>query len=166
MAWWTDIIFFKKNLGGMPEDNGSGDNIFVRLVSAVRKIIYDNFVDSLHVFLIVSTYTYLIANVLVFFYQNSLPANLVTLVSTFSEPYLGALGIYIVVNEIRKRRGRRVYAHFGNVFTFVWFAFLIVSTTLVYLDETYHFNYIYRTIVTNSFAAFIIRIGSILGRVP
>lgn len=165
MAWWIDIMFLKKHF---EEQNGQegGSNLFVRFMRALRGIFYDNFVDTLHHILVVATYAYLASNFTVFFFQKSLSNTFISLVETFSEPYLGALGIYIVVNEIRRRRGKNVYTHFSTIFAACWMALLLISSVLVYTADTYHFNAVYRTIVTNSFAAFIIRLGTILGRIP
>lgn len=165
MAWWIDILFLKKHFEEIPGKE-NGESIFVSLMRAVRRALYDNFVDTLHHVLVVATYAYLLTNIVVFFFQRSLPASFSWLIAAFSEPYLGALGIYIVVNEIRRRRGRKVYAHLNSAATLLWFALLVTSSLLVYFGETYHLNVIYRTIVTNSFAAFIIRLGTILGRIP
>lgn len=165
MAWWTDILFLKRHL---EESQGreSGSGLFARFLCAIRRVLYDNFVDTLHHLLFVATYSYLAANIAVFFFQSSMPRTFTTLVETFSEPYLGALGIYVVVNEIRRRRGRKVYPHFSSVFTALWIVLLTVSTALVYFGDTFYFNAVYRTIVTNSFAAFIIRLGTVLGKMP
>lgn len=138
----------------------------MRLMRALRKVFYDNFVDTLHHVLVVATYAYLISNFAIFFFQKLLSQTFISLVETFSEPYLGALGIYIVVNEVRRRRGKNVHPYFSTIFATSWMFLLLVSTALVYFADTYHFNAVYRTIVTNSFAAFIIRLGTILGRIP
>ena len=130
MAWWTDILFLKKDFGEKQESE-NGESIFASLMRAVRRAFYDNFVDTLHHALVVVTYAYLLTNIVVFFFQQSLPASFGWLISAFSEPYLGALGIYVVVNEIRRHRGRKVYPHFGTVATLSWFALLIVSSALV-----------------------------------
>lgn len=165
MAWWIDIMFLKKHF----EEQGgqeSGSNLFVKFMRALRGIFYDNFVDTLHYVLVVATYAYFAANIAIFFFQVSLPRTFISLVETFSEPYLGALGIYIVVNEIRRRRGKNVHPHFSTAFAVSWMVLLLVSTMLVYFGDTYYFNTVYRTIVTNSFAAFIIRLGVLLGQAP
>ncbi len=165
MAWWIDILFLKKHFEGTQRKE-NGESIFVSLMRAVRRVLYDNFVDTLHHVLVVATYAYLLTNIVVFFFQQSLPSVASWLLAAFSEPYLGALGIYIVVNEIRRRRGRKVYMRLGSVATIIWFALLVTSSLLVYFGDTYHLNTVYRTTVTNSFAAFIIRIGTVLGRIP
>lgn len=166
MAWWTDIIFFRSRL---EEKDARGQNEggpFAALVRVVRRALYDNLIDAVHLGLLCVTYAYLVANIAAFFFQRFLPHPFVSLVETFSEPYLGALGIYIVVNEIRRRRGKNVHSYFTNIFVGAWLFFLIVSSLLVYFSEMYYFNAAYRIVVANSFAAFIIRLGTVLGRVP
>lgn len=137
--------------------------MFVRVV---RRALYDNFIDTLHFGLLCATYAYLAAGVAAFFFQGLFPRAFPSLVEAFSEPYLGALGVYIVVNEIRRRRGKKVHPHFSSIFAGVWLAFLVTASFFVYFSEAYHFDEAYRVVMANSFAAFIIRLGAILGRVP
>ena len=165
MAWWTALFL---NFGS---DAGSGDekkeaHAFVLLVRAVRRAFYDNFVDTLHFVLIFATYTYLLLSVAAFFFQYALPRQIVYIVDALSEPYLGVLGIYVVVNEIRRRRGKVAHSYFANVFAGAWAIFLVISTLIVILGDTYYFNEMYRTVVTNSLAALIIRVGTGLSKMP
>ena len=165
MAWWTALFL------NFVSDTGSGGekkeaHAFVLLVRAVRRAFYENFVDTIHIVLLLATYAYLVLSVAAFFFQNAFPRQIVYIVDAFSEPYLGVLGIYVVVNEIRRRRGKVAHPHFANVFAGVWAAFLVVSTLIVILGDTYYFNEMYRTVVTNSLAALIIRVGTILTKIP
>lgn len=161
MAWWTDIMF----LGRVLEERqrtGKEENIFVFLARAIRRVFYENLVDTLHVLLTFLTYAYLSASIVGFFFQQYVPSIFISLVSTFAEPYLGALGVYVVVNEIRRRNGHAPHPRLATVFVSLWFMFLGISTVLVYFEHSYPFNGIYRTIITNSFAAMVIRIGAML----
>lgn len=161
MAWWIDVMLFKQ-LFEERKRYGKEENIFVFFVRAIRRVFYDNLVDTLHVFLTFLTYAYLIFSAIGFFFQQFLSPLFVSLISTFAEPYLGALGVYVVVNEIRRRNGHEQHSRFATIFVSLWFVFLGISTILVYFDRAYPFNGIYRTIITNSFAAVIIRIGAML----
>lgn len=164
MTWWTDILFLGKRFEEK-NDFGKEESIFALFLRAAKKIFYDNFVDTLHAFLTITTYAYLAASVAVFFFQKILSLPLIALISAFSEPYLGALGLYLVVNEIRRRRGKNTHPHLGTIFVGAWLILLAVSTLFVYFDTTYHFNRLYQTIVTNSFATVIIRLGTIISRI-
>lgn len=164
MAWWTDI--FLKNFFEESQKEKNEENIFASLIRAIKSIFYDNFVDTLYKVLLVSTYAYLVLSIAAFFFQRDLPRQIGYLVDAFSEPYLGALGMYVIVTEIRRRRGKVAHHHLHNVFVGAWSVFLIAATLVVYFGDTYYFDALYRTVVTNSLAAMIIRIGGILSRVP
>lgn len=164
MTWWIpSFLHF-----GSENDSGGGKKearAFVLFHRAIRKAFYDNFVDTLYKILTVSTFAYLAASIVVFFFQKNLPQQLVYVIATFSEPYLGALGVYLVINELRRRAGKTAHPHIAAVFTGAWMALLVISTVLV-VSHVFYFNTIYRIIVTNSLAALIIRIGSVLSKVP
>lgn len=89
---------------------------------------------------------------------------LVQALKAFQEPYLGALAVYVVLKEIRKRRSRVSSRHFGEVFVFFWMFLLIASSFLVLFFDGYHFDEVYKLIITNSFAAFIVYIGGLINR--
>lgn len=161
MAWWTDILFFKSLLTKRSIDS-RGESILVVLRRAIRQYIYDNLIDLLYIFLSVFTYLYLAATIYAFFFQNSAPPAFAELIETLSEPYLGALGIYVVVKEIARRRGRKTTRRWGELFTLIWFIFFISATLLTFYSENYEAGGIYKTVVTNALAALIIRIGTIL----
>ncbi|MDO8561153.1 MAG: hypothetical protein Q7R91_02975 [bacterium] len=165
MAWWTSL-FLHFDSGKVPGDEKKEANALVLLIRAIRKAFYENLIDTIHVALLFATYAYFFLSVAAFLFQNIFPRQILYVVDAFSEPYLGVLGIYVVVNEIRKRRGSVAHPHFASIFAGVWAAFLITSTLIVVLGDTYYFNDMYRTVVTNSLAALIIRVGAIVSKVP
>ena len=125
MAWWTNILFFKKYLGGAEEVTQEGP-IFSVFRRAIRHHIRENLLDILYYVLAIFTYLYLALAIATFFFTERVPAAFPHIVDILSEPYLGALGIYVVVKEMEKRRGRPFLKHWGELFAFIWFAFLIV----------------------------------------
>lgn len=161
MVWWTDILFLKEHLGGKNREPGEG-SFFAVLVSALRKAVYDNFLETLHVALLIAVYAYFLLSIFIFFFQNYVSPKVIYVLDAFSEPYLGAIGIYVVVTEIRRRRGKNGWSHLAGVFVWSWLLFMAVSTMIVFLGETYYFNSVYKAIITNSFAALIIRLGAVL----
>lgn len=172
MAWWTDILFFKDALKNRGKDSRGKPSLAVlnraptlKLLvwgRTLRQYFYKNFIDILYVFLSIFTYLYLAATIYVFFFQKSAPHALAEIIETLSEPYLGALGVYVVVKEIERRRGKKVTRRWGELFTVIWFFFFISATALTYVSENYEVGGIYKTVVTNALASLIIRIGTLL----
>lgn len=161
MAWWTYLLFFRP-LAGSDIQTNQEENVLAVLKRVLKDYIYNNFVDILYVFLGIITYCYLALTVTAFFFEQSVPRIIPRLVDLFSEPYLGALGIYVVVREVEHRRGKHVKNRWGDLFAAAWFILLVVATVLTYVSENYHITGVYKAVVTNALAALIIRIGTIL----
>ena len=158
MAWWTEILFLKNRY--VTEDNELG--AFAAFRRAIRAYLYEKFVDGLHVLLAIFTYGYMAAAIIAFFWQESAPAAFPYMVEVLADPYLGALGIYLIVKEIEIRRGN-IKRRRGEFFAVAWFMFLLAATLSVYFFDRYNpENEIYKTIVTDSSAAILIRIGRFL----
>lgn len=176
MAWWQEII---KNYRAGPRISakakararasrskaGKAKSLSAGLTRATQKYFYDNFVDLLYVSLSVFTYLYILLSAITFAFQGKGPAGLLAYaMDTLSEPYLGALAIYVLVKEIERRRlgGKDYKRRRGELFVVLWLSFLLSATFVTFFSDSYHLNKIYQTIVTNSLAAMIIRIGSLL----
>ena len=161
MAWWTYLLF----LGPLERREfqiNQGEGISGVLKRALREYLYNNFVEILYVSLGVITYCYLALTIAAFFFEQHVPGIVPHLVDIFSEPYLGALGIYVVVREIEHRRGKHTKNRWGDLVAAAWILFLVAATTLTYVSENYHITGVYKIVVTNALAALIIRIGTIL----
>lgn len=163
MAWWTHLLFLGENPERQSETEITRDEISLAfLYRVLRKFIYDNFVDILYFFLSVFTYLYLGLSIITFFFERRVPFAFPYIIDVLSEPYLGALGVYIIVKEIERRRGRKIQQGWGDLFAIVWFFFFIVASFLTYFSDQYHFSIVYKTVVTNALAALIIRIGTLI----
>lgn len=77
----------------------------------------------------------------------------------FSEPYLGALATYVVLKELRKRRGTPSL-HQGERFVVAWVILLAATTLAAVLTDFYHFDAAYHLIISNALASLVIYIGS------
>ena len=118
--------------------------------------------DILYVFFGFITHAYLAVILISFFLQNYIPETLIHLADSLSEPYLGIIGIYLVLKEVRIRTGKLVpHRVLGEAFVAVWVILLFVSSLLTFLSESYHVDDVYRLIITNSLASVIIRIGTL-----
>jgi len=129
---------------------------------AFRQYLYDHFIDILYFILSIFTYLYLAVSVATFFFEKYVPRAFPDIIDILSEPYLGALGVYVVVKEIERRRGRLIKKRRGELFAVAWFFFLVVATLLTYFSAEYHFTSVYKTVVTNALAALIIRLGTLV----
>ena len=162
MAWWTHILFF----GGDSEDHKpppAEERFSFSYFSRVLKDYFrQNLIDLLYLVLSLFTYIYLALSILTFFFEKSVPSFLPKAIEILSEPYLGVLGVYVVVKEIERRRGHIKQRTWGELFAIVWFLFFVIASFLTFFSEEYHANAIYKTVVTNALAAVIIRVGMII----
>ena len=86
------------------------------------------------------------------------------LLGAVSEPYLGAVGIYVILKEIRKRKIARESRHYGEIYVWLWLILLLTGSSLVLLTKNFHFDTIMRLIITNSLASFVIYIAGKIHR--
>ncbi len=128
----------------------------------LREYFRKNLIDFLYLVLSLFTYIYLALSILTFFFEKSVPDFLPKTIEILSEPYLGVLGVYVVVREIERRRGHIKQRTWGELFAIIWFFFFIVASFLTFFSLEYHANAIYKTVVTNALAAVIIRLGMII----
>lgn len=162
MAWWTHLLFFKRQLAMQEDANSKDGGYFAVFGRAIKQYIYDNFIDLLYIFLSLFTYLYLGLSIVTFFFETSVPKAFPRIIDILSEPYLGALGIYVVVKELERRRGKITSRRWGEAFTATWFIFFITATFFTFFFDGYDLDGVYKTVVTNALAAIIIRIGTIL----
>ncbi|MBI2122446.1 MAG: hypothetical protein HYT98_05020 [Candidatus Sungbacteria bacterium] len=122
-------------------------------------------VDWLYYGLGIFTYCYL-AILSVFFFLNldGLYPVVFIFLDALQEPYLGALGVYVLLKEVRKRRRAYPSRYFGELFVVLWVAILFFATLAILVSDNFHFGETYRIIFINSVAAVIILIGSLINK--
>lgn len=162
MAWWDNNLLLEY-VFDQEKKPGRGDGFFVRAYKALHEYFVSHFIEFLYVFSSFITYAYLVSVVAVFFFKTAIPPIVTKIIDSVSEPYLGLIGIYIILKEIRERRGERVSV-LSEIFIALWFSLLVVSTVLTFFSTSYHFDEFYKLIITDSLAAFIIRLGTFLHR--
>jgi len=86
----------------------------------------------------------------------------INVLDAFEEPYLGSLGIYVVLKEISKRSGAGGRTRHGEYFVLAWGLLLIASTAYTVFLPAYEFNLVYKLILTNGIATIMIYIGSVI----
>lgn len=160
MAWWDFFSeFLYKSILKRPAENVGADEVENNI--ALRR----GAIDVLYFLLGFFTNIYGLTITVIFFARstNVMPI-LVQALDAFQEPYLGALAVYVVLKEIRKRRHGLGGKHFGEVFVVFWLFLLFASTLMVWFSGSYRFDEVYKLIVTNSLAAFIFYVGGLINR--
>lgn len=163
MAWWTHLLFLEGHL----KDNTNQEPMREEFSLAYfrrefRQYLYQNFIDVLYLVLSVCTYLYLGFSIITFFFEANLPESFPHIIEVLSEPYLGVLGIYVVVKELERKKGKVKQRTWSELFAIIWVTFFITATVLTYYSEHYHIGSVYKTVVTNALAALIIRIGTLI----
>lgn len=122
-------------------------------------------IDWLFVGLGAFTHIYLVFLAIFFFGRlaGDLP-QLFQILDALQEPYLGALGIYVILKEMRKRRRKYPSRYLGELFVAFWAVILVLSTLLVFFSPYYSFDQIYRIILTNGLVVLLIYIGGFLNK--
>lgn len=88
----------------------------------------------------------------------------VTILDTFQEVYLGSLGVYVILKEVRKRYHKEQSRHLGEYFVAAWAMLFFSATLTVFISPQYGFDEVYKLIVINSLATLIIYLGSLISK--
>ncbi|MBI2098826.1 hypothetical protein HYT45_00210 [Candidatus Uhrbacteria bacterium] len=161
MPWWQNLIEYLRRDQPYPAPEEGFD---VR--QAVQSVIVESAVDVLYYFLGIFTYFYFLAIAYVFFIAPEVSQAIFgQVLDSLVEPYLGGVGIYVILKEIRKRRGGfKRSNHFGEIFVFSWLTFMAVAAFLVAWSPKFDFDATMSSIVTISLSSFIIYIGGVIHR--
>lgn len=162
MAWWDNNLLFEF-VFDEEKKPGNGRGLFLWVYKSLYDYFSEHLIGLLYAFSSFVTYAYLASVIAIFFFKDAIPPIVTKIIDSVSEPYLGLIGIYIILKEIRERRGERI-SIFSELFVGLWFFFLIVSTFFTFFSQAYHFDEFYKLIITDSLAAFIIRLGTFLHR--
>lgn len=130
--------------------------------TAIEPYLHDHLVDTLYYALGVFTYIYFALSALTFFFRTSVPNSFPYIVDILSNPYLGALGVYVVVKEIVRRRNNTMRRRWGELFATLWLTLFVTASLATYFSEYYYLDEMYKIVATNSLAAIIIRIGTLI----
>lgn len=162
MAWWTHLLFFKARLEEEPAEDRTHESVFASFRRAMDEHMREHVIDILYFTFTIFTYLYFLLSVVTFLFEDSVPPLFPNAIEVLSEPYLGVLGIYVVVKEVERRRGKVKPRTWSELFAVMWIVFLAAATGLTFYSEHYAVSETYKTIVTNALAALIIRLGTIL----
>lgn len=122
-------------------------------------------IDWLYLWLGAFTHLYGAATTILFFSRAGAEWPILSgLLDALQEPYLGGLGVYVVLKEVEKRRHGSESKHYGEYFVSAWMGLLFLSTLLVLLSSEYNFDAAYKIIITNSLATLALFIGGLIHR--
>lgn len=121
--------------------------------------------DWLFILLSVFTYIYLLALAVVFFGKFSDEwRKTFFLLDILQDPYFGALGVYVILKEIRQRRLNHPSRYFGELFVVLWVALGVTASFAVLLLPQYILNGAYGLILVNSVVVLLIYLGAFINK--
>lgn len=163
MVWWSTITDYLHRSKLVADENAPKEP--KNLSDALKHVFFTHAIDWLYWLLSVFTqfYFWIIAG-LFFSGRGGYYFISTELLGALSEPYLGALGIYVIIKEIRKRKIARESRHFGEVYVILWLILLMVSSFIVLFTEHFHIDAIMKLIITNSMASLVIYIAGKIHR--
>jgi len=157
MSWWLNIIEYLKN----SEDNSADGNVSVK--KAITNALAESAVDLLYY--IVGFFTalyFFIAAYLFFNGGGSYHDIAVRIFGSLSEPYLGSIGIYVILKEIRKRQLKTKSKHLGEYFVYSWLALFLTALVFIWLFPNYYFDELMGAITTIALASLVIYAGGLI----
>jgi len=162
MAWWNTFLrLFSEAFD--PSTDDPLDLPVSPFRKALREFIFDSTVDVAYFILSIWTYLYVGFVSIAFFAKLNYPI-LLRLLDSLSEPYLGAVGVYVIIKEIRKKRQRIKGQHFGEFFVIFWILIFFAAIVMTLVSPDYSFDDVMSLILTNALAVFVIYIGGIIHR--
>ena len=157
MAWWLNIIEYLRN-----SENGQNNKDF-SLKKIITRAIAESAVDFLYYAVGFFTSVYFLIAVYLFFWRGGIYHDVaVRIFDSLSEPYLGSVGIYVILKEIRKRYNKVPSRHFGEYFVLAWSALFLISGILVFYTSGFSFDNLMGAITTITLALVVIYTGGVV----
>ena len=162
MAWWEETTEYIYE-SGLEDPNQR--RLPLTLWERINEVFFGETVDILYFFLGIFTYVYLFA--IAFLYLSgvsSFDTVASKLIRALAEPYLGAVGIYTILKESRKRRYAISSRHRGELFVIGWLGLLALASLFATFSKFYTFTKTLELIIMLSLSIGIIYIGSVVHR--
>lgn len=157
MSWWLNIIEYLRN-----SENGSGNGNFSFKKTIIRALA-ESAVDFLYYAVGFFTSLYFLAAAYLFFIGGGEHNDiLIKIFDALSEPYLGSVGIYVILKEVRKRNLRIKSKHFGEYFVLAWSTLFLISASLVIWSPNFIFDTLMSAITTITLALVVIYTGGLI----
>lgn len=162
MIWWHHIKEYIDR-SGMEESKNSNKKKLKNLWEMLEDVFFENAVDALYFWLGVFTYLYFFTVAFLYLAGLSFHENISNkIVMALAEPYLGAVAIYTILKETRKRQKTSKSRHWGEIFIILWFLLLISSSATALLSKTYVFNDTLELIIKLALSVSIIYVGGVI----
>lgn len=161
MVWWKDNTQYIYETGLEPGEELRDKKEIKTFWDRINEVFFQEAVDILYFFLGVFTYIYLFA--IAFLYLSgvsSFDTISSKIIKALAEPYLGAVGIYTILKESRKRRYAITPRHWGELFVVAWLCLLALASFLTVVSPFYTFTHTLELIITLTLSIGIIYIGS------
>lgn len=157
MSWWLNIIEYLRE----PEESQNNGKLGWK--KAIMKTLAESAVDFLYYIVGFLTSLYFLLAVYLFFIGGGKYHEIaVKIFGALSEPYLGAVGIYVILKEIRKRSLRTKSKHFGEFFVLAWTLLFLLSAVLTIFTSEFIFDDLTSAIVTVTLALIVIYTGGLV----
>lgn len=157
MSWWLNIIEYLRNT---ESDNNNGQ---FNLKKTIIKALAESSIDLLYYVVGFFTFVYFWVAVFLFFKSGVVYHNIaVRIFNSLSEPYLGSVGIYVILKEIRKRNLRVKSKHLGEYFVVAWSLLFSIATALVIFTPDFNFDDLMGSITTITMAIIVIYTGGLV----
>ncbi|MEK7560154.1 MAG: hypothetical protein AAB522_02550 [Patescibacteria group bacterium] len=152
-----------ENSGLDAENKPNGNKKLKTLYEMFEDVFFQSAVDALYFWLGIFTYLYFFT--IAFFYLAGLSfydSFTAKIVSSLAEPYLGAVAIYTILKEARKRNKNIPPRHLGEIFVILWLLLLLSATFLALFTKIYVFDETLGLIIKLALSSGIIYIGGII----
>ena len=157
MSWWISIVEYLRNA----ENDQSNGQFSVK--KTVTGALAESAVDLLYYVVGSFTTLYFFAAAYLFFNGGGSYFDIaVRVFNSLSEPYLGSVGIYVILKEVRKRQLKTNSKHLGEYFVFSWLTLFIVAIGFVWISPNYHFDELMSAITTVTLASVVIYTGGLI----
>lgn len=125
--------------------------------------LFKEMIDILFVLLSIFSYFYIITLAFLFFGQLWREYYTISFfVMALSEPYLGAVAVYTILKEFRKKKHKLGSLHKGEIFVILWGLMLVIALTVTIFSDNYVLGEPLKIIITNGIAVSLIYIGSVI----
>lgn len=160
MPWWHMLPNFMKDskINDVKESPG-----FVPWTTQLKRVLFQEALDITYFFLGVFTYVYIVFLALLYFGKLWDQWHLISFFAdAFAEPYLGAVGIYVILKESRKRKYNAPSKHKGEFFVFFWGALFVLAVGSAAVFEVYGLDEPLKIIVKSSVAIWLIYLAGVI----
>ena len=157
MSWWISIVEYLRDT-----ENGQNNGQF-SVKKVVIKALAESAVDLLYYVVGFFTALYFLVAAYLFFKGGGVYYDVaVRVFDSLSEPYLGSVGIYVILKEIRKRNSKTKSKHLGEYFVYFWLLLFLIAVVLTWISPNYHFDQLMGAITTITLASLVIYTGGII----